>query len=79
MTEDEVRPYVGKPVRITLDDGRVLAGTLHADDGGGHGHSHYAIVSDAVQEGGEKVTETIHGAERINEIEDAADDPAAVE
>jgi small nuclear ribonucleoprotein (snRNP)-like protein len=79
MTEDEVRPYVGKPVRITLDDGRVLAGTLHADDGHGHGHSHYAIVSDPVQEGGQKVTETIHGAERINEIEDASDDPAAVE
>jgi hypothetical protein len=79
MTDEEVQPYVGKPVRITLDDGRVLAGTLHADAGGGHGHTHYAIVSDPVQEGGEKVTEVIHGAGRINEIEDASDDPAAVE
>jgi hypothetical protein len=79
MTDEEVRQYVGKAVRITLDDGRVLAGTLHSDDGGGHGHIHYAIVSDPVAEGGDKVTEVVHGAGRINEIEDASDDPAAVE
>ena len=79
MTDDEVRPWVGKPVRITLDDGRVLAGTLHADDSHGHGHSHYAVVSDPVIEGGDKVTEVIHGAERITVIDDASDDPAAVE
>ena len=79
MTDDEVRPWVGKPVRITLDDGRVLAGTLHADETGGHGHVHYAVVSDPVQEGGQNVTEVVHGAARINEIEDASDDPAAVE
>ena len=79
MTDDEVLSWVGKPVRITLDDGRVLAGTLHADESGGHGHVHYAVVSDPVAEGGEKVAEVIHGAARINEIEDASDDPAAVE
>ena len=79
MTDDEVRPWVGKPVRITLDDGRVLAGTLHADESGGHGHTHYAVASDPVQEGGQNVTEVVHGAMRINEIEDASDDPAAVE
>lgn len=79
MTEAEVQPYVGKPVRLTLDDGRVLAGTLRADDAHGHGHAHYAVVSNPVREGGGKVTEVIHGAERITVIEDAADDPAAVE
>ena len=79
MTDDEVRPFVGRPVRITLDDGQVLAGTLHAEDAHGHGHSHYAVVSDPVREGGDKVVEMIHGAERINEIEDASDDPAAIE
>ena len=79
MTDDEVRPWVGKPVRLTLDDGRVLAGTLHADESHGHGHVHYAVVSDPVAEGGDKVTEVIHGASRITEIEDASDDPAAVE
>ncbi len=79
MTDDEVRPYVGKAVRLTLDDGRVLAGTLHADGSGGHGHTHYAVVSDPIREGGEKVQEVVHGAGRITEIEDASDDPAAVE
>jgi hypothetical protein len=79
MTEEEVQPYLGKPVRVTLDDGRVLAGTLHGDDSHGHGHAHYAVVSDPVREGGEKVTEVIHGAQRITVIDDAADDPAAVE
>ena len=79
MTEDEVRPWVGKPVRVTLDDGRVIAGTLHSEDGHDHGHTHYAVVSDPVAEGGDPVVEMIHGAGRINEIEDASDDPAAVE
>ncbi len=79
MTENEIRPYVGKPVRVTLDDGRVLAGTLHAEQGHGHGHSHFAVVSDPVREGGAKVREVIHGAERITTIEDASSDPAAVE
>ncbi len=79
MTDDEVRPFVGKPVRLVLDDGRVLAGTLHAEGGHGHGHSHYAVVSDAVREGREKVTEMIHGAARITTIDDASEDPAAVE
>jgi hypothetical protein len=79
MTDDEVRSYVGKPVRITLDDGRVVAGTLHADDGHGHGHSHYTVVSDPVRPDGYKKEETIHGAQRITVIEDASDDPAAVE
>jgi len=79
MTDDEVRRWVGPPVRLTLDDGRVLAGTLHADESHGHGHVHYAVVSDPVREGGEMVTEVIHGADRITVIEDASEDPAAVE
>ncbi|HTW83214.1 MAG TPA: hypothetical protein VMD91_03975 [Candidatus Sulfotelmatobacter sp.] len=79
MTDAEVKPWVGKPVRLTLDDGQVLAGTLHADHSHGHGHDHYAVVSGAVREGGENATVTIHGAERITTIEDASGDPAAVE
>lgn len=79
MTEQEVQPYVGKAVRLTLDDGRVLAGTLHADDTHGHGHTHYAVVSDPIREGGQKATEVIHGSQRITVIEDASGDPAAVE
>ncbi len=79
MTDQEVSPFVGKAVRITLADGRILAGTLHADDAGGHGHAHYAVVSDPIVEGGEMVTEVLHGATSITEIEDASSDPAAVE
>ena len=79
MHDDEIEPYIGKPVRLTLADGRVLAGTLHAHGDHGHGHVHYAVVSDPVQKGGENVVETIHGGDPITEIEDASGDPAAVE
>ena len=79
MTDQEVRPYVGKPVRATLADGRIVAGTLHEDHGHGHGHSHYTIVSDPVKPGGEKVRETFHGAEIFVQIDDASGDPAARE
>jgi hypothetical protein len=79
MTDDEVKPWLGKPVRVTLADGRVLAGTLHADEGHGHGHTHYAVVSDPVVEGGRPVTEVVHGSAQITVVEDASSDPAAVE
>jgi hypothetical protein len=79
MHDDEIKPFIGKPVRVTLADGRILAGTLHAHGDMGHGHAHYEVVSDPVKAGGEKVTETIHGSDRIAWIEEAADDPAAVE
>jgi len=79
MTDQELHDYAGKPVRLTLADGRVLAGTLHAQDDSGHGHVHYTIVSDAVREGGGKVQEVLHGADVIVQVEDASQDPAAVE
>jgi hypothetical protein len=79
MTDQEVAPFVGKAVRVTLADGRVLAGTLHADGSHGHGHGHYAVVSDPVKEGDERVSEVLHGADIITDIEDASGDPAAVE
>jgi len=31
MTDHEVKPFVGRAVRVTLADGRILAGTLHRD------------------------------------------------
>jgi hypothetical protein len=79
MYDEEIKPFIGKPVRLTLADGRILAGTLHAHGDHGHGHVHYAVVSDPVQKGGENVVETIHGGDHITNIEDASDDPAAVE
>jgi hypothetical protein len=79
MTDQEVQPFVGKPVRVTLADGRIIAGTLHADDSHGHGHTHYAVVSDPIQKGGDPVSEVLHGSSSITQIEDASSDPAAVE
>jgi hypothetical protein len=77
MTDQEIQPYIGKPVRATLADGRVLAGVLRASDDHGHGHQHYAIVSDAIREGGQPVREVIHGGDQIATIDDASADPAA--
>jgi hypothetical protein len=79
MTNEEIKPFVGKAVRMTLADKTILAGTLHSHGDEGHGHIHYAIVSDPVKEGGEPVVEVIHGGDQIATIEDASNDPAAVE
>jgi hypothetical protein len=79
MTDDEIAPFVDKPVRVTLADGRLLAGTLRKDGDQGHGHVHYAVVSDPVKEGDPPVREVIHGADIVTDVEDASDDPAAVE
>jgi hypothetical protein len=79
MTNDEIKPFIGQPVRLTMADGRVLAGTLHAHGDQGHGHVHYAVVSDPIKKGGEPVVEMLHGGDSITTITNAADDPAAVE
>jgi len=79
MHDNEIKPFVGTAVRVTLADGRILAGTLHSSGDEGHGHVHYAVVSDPVEEGGEPVVEVIHGSDKITDIEDASSDPAAVE
>ena len=77
MTSEEVQPFVGKPVRVTMADGRVIAGTLRSDSDRGHGHQHYALVSRPLRAGEDPVAEVIHGSEQIVDIEDASDDPAA--
>jgi hypothetical protein len=77
MTEAEIEPYLGRPVRVTLADGQIFAGVLHADTSHGHGHVHYAVVSAPVRDGGHDVQTVIHGGDQIATIEDASDDPAA--
>jgi len=79
MTDQEIKPFLGKPVRVTLADGRLIAGTLHGDDDSGHGHAHYTVVSDPIVEGGQKVREAIHGSDQIVTVDDASSDPAATE
>ncbi len=79
MTDKEIQPYIGKPVRIQLADRRVLAGVLRAAGGEGHGHTHYAVLSDptGAGESREPVQEIIHGGDQIVDIEYASGDPAA--
>jgi hypothetical protein len=77
MTDEEVKPFLGKPVRVTLADRRILAGVLRVESGSGHGHSHYVVVSDPIRKGEPPVAEMIHGSEQITDIEDASGDPAA--
>jgi hypothetical protein len=79
MTDTELQIFVGKPIRATLADGRIIAGTLHSDDGHGHGHTHYEIVSDGIVIGSPNVREVLHGAALVVTVEDASNDPAAVE
>jgi hypothetical protein len=79
MTPEEVQPFVGKPVRVTMADRRVIAGVLHSDTDRGHGHQHYSVVSRPLRAGEEPVAEVIHGSEQIVNIEDASNDPAARE
>ncbi len=77
MTDQEIQPYLGKPVRVTLADQRVLAGVLLGSDDHGHGHVHYAVVSDPIREGEQPARQLIHGGDQIATIEDASGDPAA--
>ena len=73
MTDHEVKPFVGRAVRVTLADGRILAGTLHREADTKADSNAYLVVSDA------PVEARIEEADRITQIEDAANDPAAVE
>jgi len=75
MTTKEVEPFVGKAVRVTFADTRVVAGTLHT----GQRYGRYTIISDSVQKGGPPVQEGVYTATQITDIEDASGDPAAVE
>lgn len=72
MTDEELRPYLNRPVRLTLDDGRVLAGRLTRDAAGGQ----YTVSSAPLRQNEERVVEEVL-ARRITTIEEAFDDPAA--
>lgn len=69
MTKDEVDVWLGKPVRVILDDEQVYAGRLRHEGRG------YVIENNGPVE--EQRHVHIDNADRINEIIDAADDPAA--
>lgn len=69
MTKDEVEAFVGKPVRVILDDEQVYAGILDR-----HGDG-YVVNNKGPVEQQQHVH--IDNAGRIAQILDASDDPAA--
>ncbi|MGZ3497168.1 MAG: hypothetical protein ACXWNK_14815 [Vulcanimicrobiaceae bacterium] len=72
MIEEELRPYLNRPVRLTLDDGRVLAGRLAQDPAGGQ----YTVSSAPLRQNEGRIVEEVL-PRRITTIEEAFDDPAA--
>jgi DNA-directed RNA polymerase subunit E'/Rpb7 len=78
MTDHEVKPFVGRAVRVTLADGTILAGTLHRQADTDASSPAYLVESDPVAEGGDTVRARIENADLITQIEDASKDPAAV-
>jgi hypothetical protein len=74
MTDQGIKPYLGKAVRVTLADWRVLARVLHAADDQGHSH---VIASDAIREGDRPCGRSSTAAIRWATIENASEDPAA--
>ncbi|MBV8600790.1 MAG: hypothetical protein JO359_04410 [Candidatus Eremiobacteraeota bacterium] len=65
MTDAEVQPWVGKWIRATLADGRVLAGKLEQ-----HG-SHYTVMTPAPDKRESDTTEKVPSAAQIATIENA--------
>jgi hypothetical protein len=78
MTDHEVKPFVGRAVRVTLADGRILAGTLHRQADTEAASPAYLVVSDPLSAGSDRVQERIESAELMTQVEDASTDPAAV-
>lgn len=77
MTTDEVAPFVGQSVRVTLADGRMFAGTLRREEGVGVDDG-YVVVSPALRAGERSVNGVIESASLITQIDDASGDEAAV-
>lgn len=66
MHAEEIQPHLDTFVRVYLADGRILAGKLSRG-----GHHQYAVTTPAVDAHEQDVTETIHSADQITEIEPA--------
>jgi hypothetical protein len=65
MTESEIKPWLDKWARVTLADGRILAGRLK------HHGSHYSVTTPAPDRRETEVVETIHSGDQITTIESA--------
>jgi len=69
VTKDEIAPFLNKPVRVTLDDRQVYAGVIEQKG------QKYAVRNNGPVE--EQRYIEIDNGDRITDIEDASDDPAA--
>lgn len=65
MTETEIRPWLDRWVRVTLADGRVIAGKLSQED------RHYKIMTPAPDKREKDAVEKIHSGDQIATIEAA--------
>ena len=65
MTESEIRPWLDRWVRVTLADGRLLAGKLTQQD------RHYKIMTPAPDKREKDTVETIQSGDQITTIEAA--------
>lgn len=65
MTDAELKPWLRKWVRVTLADGRVLAGKLE------HHGSHYVLTTPAPDKRERDTAEQIQSGDQITVVEDA--------
>ena len=65
MTETEIRPWLERWVRLTMSDGRIMAGKLSQED------RHYKIVTPAADKHQKDTVEKIHSGDLITKIEAA--------
>lgn len=65
MTDAELKPWLHKWVRVTLADGRVLAGKL------AHTGSHYTVTTPPPDKRERETVETIQSGDQIATVQDA--------
>jgi small nuclear ribonucleoprotein (snRNP)-like protein len=65
MTETEIRPWLDKWVRVTLADGRILAGKLSSHN------QHYKVMTPAPDKRESDENVTIQSGDQITTIEAA--------
>ena len=65
MTETEIRPWLDRWVRVTLSDGRIIAGKLSQQD------RHYKIMTPAADKHQKDTVEAIQSGDQITKIDAA--------
>ena len=71
MTDEDLKPYLGMVVRLTLSNDDVLTGVLRADHDHGDTHVRYVVASPPTGQDSAIVSALIHGSDLIVAIEHA--------